>query len=148
MKVYGTFTIALFILLGLNLQAQVVSANITVQQADSLIQARALDADLVILDIRTDMEFNAGHLENAIQINFLKRTGKLKMWKLDRSKAYIIYCRSGKRSQTALDMMKQRKFKEVYNMLGGIKSWTKEGYAVVKEEFEDVEFEKGRKIKK
>ena len=45
-------------------------------------------------------------------------------------------------------MMKGRKFPEVYNMLGGIKDWTKEGYVVIKEQFEDVEFEKGKKIKK
>ena len=125
---------AVFLLAGLSLQGQVINTSITTQQADSLIKTRINDSSLVILDIRTDMEFASGHLENAVQVNFLERRGKLKMWKMDRNKTYVIYCRSGKRSKTALDMMKDRKFEEVYNMLGGIKEWRKDGLYIAKEE--------------
>jgi rhodanese-related sulfurtransferase len=133
MKHYRTFLTAFFLLAGLALQAQVINKSITIQQADSLIKMRINDSSLVVLDIRTDMEFASGHLENAVQISFIERSGKKKIWMLDRNKAYLVYCRSGKRSKSALDMMKDRKFKEVYNMLGGIKAWKKEGYYVAKE---------------
>ena len=148
MKHFRTILISCFLLAGLALQGQIINESITVQQTDSLIKARFLSADFVVLDIRTEMEFTAGHLENAVQVNFLKRRGKREMWKLDRNKAYLIYCRSGKRSKSALDMMKDKKFKEVYNMLGGIKDWNKEDYPVVKEDVIDGEFKQGKKIKK
>ncbi len=148
MKLKFTPLLVLLFITICSLNAQEINTSITVQQSDSLIRARSLDTNFVILDIRTDMEYTAGHLGNAIQIDFLKKRGKREMWKLDRTKAYLIYCRSGRRSKSALDMMKERKFPEVYNMLGGIKDWTKEGYVVIKEQFEDVEFEKGKKIKK
>jgi len=133
MKLFRTILISCFLLAGLALQAQVINTSITTQQADSLIKVRVNDPSFVVLDIRTDMEFASGHLENVVQINFLERRGKKKIWMLDRNKAYLIYCRSGRRSKSALDMMKDKKFKEVYNMLGGIKAWTKEGYYVAKE---------------
>lgn len=53
---------------------------------------------------------------------------KTEMGKLDKSKPYGIYCRSGKRSGNALVVMKNMGFEEVYNLLGGMKGWLKAGY--------------------
>jgi len=53
---------------------------------------------------------------------------KAEMAKLDKSKAYGVYCRSGKRSANALAAMKDMGFEEVYNLLGGMKGWLKAGY--------------------
>jgi len=133
MKLLHTFFVSCILVAGLSLQAQVISKNLSVQQADSLIKARANDASFVVLDIRTDMERAGGYLENSVFVNFLIKQGKDKMWKLDRNKAYLIYCRSGKRSKWALDLMKEKGFKEVYNMLGGIKAWKAAGLKVGQE---------------
>jgi len=51
---------------------------------------------------------------------------------LNKNKIYLIYCRSGRRSENALNMMKELDFREVYNMLGGINSWKAEGLPTTK----------------
>ncbi len=45
---------------------------------------------------------------------------------------YLIYCRSGRRSAGALDMMEEIGFREVYNMVGGIVQWEAERLPIVK----------------
>jgi rhodanese-related sulfurtransferase len=112
---------------------QGVYGDITVNQADSLIKARP-DSSVVILDVRTPGEYEKGHLKGAVMVNFLKRGFNRKLSKLDRDKAYIVYCKSGGRSAKTLTKMKKRKFREAYNMLGGIRDWTKEGYDIIIED--------------
>ena len=46
--------------------------------------------------------------------------------KLDKSKSYFIYCKSGARSGQTCELMKQKGFKKVYNLEGGILGWTGE----------------------
>ena len=53
---------------------------------------------------------------------------------LDKSKTYLIYCRSGRRTGETLQMMKELYFTEVYNMLGGINSWKSKGLPTIKKE--------------
>ena len=142
MKLKLAFVFTLFLLGTISLQAQSGIHNITVHQADSLIMARADNPDFVILDIRTPAEFDKGHIENSEMLNFLNKKGKKAIFKLDKKKSYLIYCRSGGRSGNLLKKMKNRRFKEVYNMLGGIKAWTKEGYKLTEEEKKDEEVEK------
>ncbi len=121
---------AIILLAGIAVQAQHKYHNITVQQADSLIKARADNPDFVVLDIRTPVEYEKGHLENSEMLNFLTTKGKREIFKLDKEKSYLIYCRSGGRTGKLLKKMKIRRFHEVYNMLGGMKAWTKEGLPV------------------
>ena len=102
--------------------------NITPSQAYQLIKTK----NVTILDVRTPREFYSGHLPNAINIDFYSPTFKYKLSKLDKNKAYLIYCRTGHRSGIALKTMKELGFMEVYNMLGGITRWKYEGYPVVR----------------
>ena len=50
--------------------------------------------------------------------------------KLDKSKAYGVYCGSGNRSGKAMAAMHKMGFKEVYNLAGGMKGWHQAGNAV------------------
>ena len=52
--------------------------------------------------------------------------------KLDKDKAYFIYCRSGNRSGRAMPIMKELGFKEVYNLSVGIQEWIAEGLPIIK----------------
>lgn len=125
--------LATVLLAALQLQAQNLYKNITVHQADSLIKARADHPDFVILDVRTPLEYSNGHLENSVMINYLSRKDRKKLWKLDKNKSYLIYCRSGGRSLKAMKEAEKHEFREVYNMLGGMRDWYKEGYPIVVE---------------
>jgi len=90
------------------------------------------DKKVVILDIRTFDEFKEGHIQNAINIDFYSDSFEKDLDKLDKTKTYIIYCRSGNRSGLALKTMEELKFMEVYNVLGGIGSISRIKYPLVK----------------
>lgn len=82
------------------------------------------DENAVILDVRTDDEFNDGYIENAIHIDIHKGQGFIdELDKLDKSKNYYVYCRSGARSGKACQIMNEMGFANSYNLLGGILDW-------------------------
>jgi rhodanese-related sulfurtransferase len=109
-----------------------VSQDLTVAEAYALAQENQNNPDFILLDVRTPEEFTASHLKNAIQIDYYAADFKTEIDKLDRSKAYLVYCRTGHRSGIARDMMKEMGFTRLYNMAGGITEWFAQGYPVVK----------------
>ena len=86
------------------------------------------NTDAVILDVRTPEEFNSGHLENAINIDFKAHNFSLQINQLSKDTPYLIYCRSGARSFNACMLMQNMGFKKVVNLKGGILDWN---YAIV-----------------
>lgn len=102
-------------------------SDVTVKKAAEMIEQMSADASLVILDVRTKGEFDSGHLNDAINIDVKSTSFKEKISKLDKDKTYLVYCRSGRRSKTAQNIMKELHFKEAINMLGGFIAWKKSG---------------------
>ena len=82
----------------------------------------------IILDVRRPVEFNAGHLENAININYFDNDFITQVSKLDKSKTLLIHCASGGRSSAAMNKLKGNDFSIMYNMLGGFSAWEKSGF--------------------
>ena len=81
----------------------------------------------VIIDVRTDDEFSTGYIGGAVNIDFYMGNKFIsEIDKLDKSKSYFIYCKSGARSGQTCELMKQKGFKKVYNLEGGILGWTGE----------------------
>jgi thioredoxin len=76
-----------------------------------------------LIDVRTEGEFMEEHLPNAININFNEKDFEAKIKKLDKTKPTFIYCLSGGRSGSAMEIFAKNGFKEVYNMQGGILQW-------------------------
>ena len=74
----------------------------------------------VIIDNRTNEEYETGHIEGALLIDYHSSDFEDKIDELDRDKTYLIYCRSGRRSLAAMNLMKEYGFREVYNLEGGI----------------------------
>lgn len=89
------------------------------------------DPAVVVIDVRTPEEFAAGHLENATSINVEGADFADKIARLDKSATYALYCRSGNRSNVALQAMKQAGFTKVHHLVGGIGAWQAAGGAVV-----------------
>ena len=100
--------------------------DVTPGEAFTLIESNQHNPDFVIIAIQTSPEFASGHIENAINIDFNCDTYHDEINNLDRSKTYLIYCRSGRGSRNTLRMMVTLKFKEVYNISGGILAWEAE----------------------
>lgn len=76
--------------------------------------------DVVILDVRTPEEYKETHVTGARNIDFKNSTFKDEIEKLDKSKTYKLYCRSGNRSGKAMEMMKTMGFRDLEN-LGSVK---------------------------
>ena len=78
----------------------------------------------VVLDVRTEEEFESGYIPNAINIDI--QMGNIfidEINTLDKNKSYYVYCRSGARSAQAVQLMRDLGFNETYNLLGGILEW-------------------------
>ncbi|MUU79699.1 rhodanese-like domain-containing protein [Winogradskyella endarachnes] len=82
------------------------------------------DNNAVVLDVRTQEEVDEGIIPNAIHIDIHKGQGFIyELEKLDKTKNYYVYCRSGARSGQACGIMNQLDFKNTYNLVGGIMGW-------------------------
>ncbi|MBC2839125.1 rhodanese-like domain-containing protein [Robiginitalea sp. SC105] len=82
------------------------------------------DPDAVILDVRTDEEVEDGYIPGSIQIDFYRGQGFLdELDKLDKSKSYYVYCRSGNRSGQACSLMNSKGFERTFNLKGGMLEW-------------------------
>jgi rhodanese-related sulfurtransferase len=82
------------------------------------------DENALILDVRTEAEFNDGFIANAIQIDIHQMADFLEqIQKLDKNKNYYVYCRSGARSAKACAIMNELGFENAYNLVGGILDW-------------------------
>ncbi|AEH06459.1 rhodanese-like domain-containing protein [Methanothermococcus okinawensis] len=90
------------------------------------------DDELYILDVRTPAEYKERHIKNAKLINVNDAEFENEINKLDKSKKYIVYCRSGVRSMKACEIMEKSGFKELYNLIGGITNWKNNGFPVEK----------------
>ncbi|OYX83780.1 MAG: rhodanese [Flavobacteriales bacterium 32-34-25] len=92
-------------------------------QEDWIAQLEA-DENAVILDVRTEDECDEGIIANAINIDIHKGQDFIsEIEKLDKSKNYYVYCRSGARSGKACEIMNELGFENAYNLLGGMLDW-------------------------
>ncbi len=101
-------------------------AHLSPQEAYALIQEQQGNADFVILDVRTATEFKHAFIENAVNLDFYSADFQNELKGLDPQKAYLIYCRSGKRSAKAQQLMQKLGFVETYNMTQGINGWSRQ----------------------
>jgi len=89
-------------------------------------------AGIVVLDVRTPAEFAEGHLPNAINVDFESGSFEEELASLDKSATYAVYCRSGRRSAVAVDLMQKAGFTKLFNLDGGVIDWSASGYPLVK----------------
>lgn len=77
--------------------------------------------DMVILDVRTIKEFDAGHIDGAmnIPIDDLRRN----LDRLDRKGQIIIYCKTGYRAYLGLRILKNSGFSDIKLLNGSYMSW-------------------------
>nr|WP_290665566.1 rhodanese-like domain-containing protein [Ardenticatena sp.] len=101
--------------------------TVTPDEGVALIRAHKDDPNFVILDVRTPEEFTAGHIEGAQNIDFYAPDFEQQLAKLDKTKTYFVYCRSGNRSGQTIPIMKKLGFQHVYELRGGIAQWARQG---------------------
>ena len=85
-------------------------------------------SDVVILDVREQDEWDAGHIPGALFIPMSEIQGRLS--EVPKDKTVIVQCRSGNRSSQVTDYLQQQGFTNVRNMAGGINQWQAAGLPV------------------
>jgi phage shock protein E len=71
---------------------------------------------LIIIDVRTEAEWNEGHIEGAILIPYEVIGEKIGAVTKDKSSRTYVYCRSGRRSQIAKKSLEKLGYKDVVNI--------------------------------
>ena len=84
----------------------------------------AADTNAVILDVRTEDEWQEGIIPGAILNDIYKGQGFIyRLEELDKTKNYYVYCKAGGRSAQACSIMNQLGFEFTYNLEGGMMHW-------------------------
>lgn len=81
--------------------------------------------DALVLDVREEKEYQAGHLLNAKLLplaTLSERIGELEKY---RDKPIVVVCRSGNRSSSACVTLGKQGFAQAYNLAGGVMAWQK-----------------------
>jgi len=88
--------------------------------------------DAVVLDVRTDKEFNEGHIINSIHIPQADIKARIKELEKHKDKPIIVSCRSGQRSGQVCGTLKKQGFDNIYNLAGGVGAWQSANFPLTK----------------
>ncbi|MCR4765454.1 MAG: rhodanese-like domain-containing protein [Bacteroidaceae bacterium] len=88
------------------------------------------EPNVQLLDVRTPEEFEAGHIDGAIMIDYKtdpegfvqKAEAQLK-----KDHPVALYCRSGRRSHAAAELLAKAGFQQIVELQGGIMAWQQAG---------------------
>ncbi len=96
-----------------------VYMNINAQQAKEIMDT---ETGYVILDVRTQEEFDSGHVPGAILIPDYEIKEKAPQVLTDKNQKILVYCRSGRRSKLACEELVNLGYTNLYEF-GGIIDW-------------------------
>ena len=102
----------------------IAHADVTPQAKQSMVQSEK--AKGVWIDVRSAEEFNAGHLQDAVNIPHDKIIEGVKAIGSDKDAPINLYCRSGRRAEAALTELKNAGYTNVTNH-GGYEDLVKKG---------------------
>ena len=80
----------------------------------------SMENNAVLLDVRTPEEHKSGYLEGAVLLPLAELESKISSKVADKNTPVYIYCRSGRRAETAVETLKAMGYTDLHN-LGGLK---------------------------
>lgn len=116
---YAIKTFAFILLLGFSSCQQETGNTKVYLNATEVKQLITSEQEVVVLDVRTPSEFQDGHLEGAVNIDYTSPDFEQEIAKLDTAATYLLYCKSGNRSNKATAVMKRKNFNNIYNATVG-----------------------------
>jgi len=97
-------------------------------EARETIRKRSADPGFVLLDVRTPKEFGEERIPGAVMVDYKSPAFRDEIAKLDRGKSYLVYCRTGNRTDGTAKVMRELGFRNVSVMMGGITKWKEAGF--------------------
>ena len=96
-----------------------VYVNITAEEAKQIMDT---EEGYIILDVRTQEEYNQGHIPGSIVISHEEITEKAEEVLTDKDQLILVYCRSGRRSKIAAEALMELGYTNIKEF-GGIIDW-------------------------
>ena len=115
----------------------VISCNAQQKKGVELVQpaefAQAIKTEGQLIDVRTPKEYKSGHIKGAVNMHLYDSDFEQRIDTLDKNKTVYVYCKVGGRSAEAVDIMKNKGFKHIVELDGGIDAWNDINLPVAKE---------------
>ncbi|TLU66647.1 rhodanese-like domain-containing protein [Thalassotalea litorea] len=89
--------------------------------------------DFLLLDVRSPEEYNESHITGAVNIPHDTLDQNQPLLKSYRGKNIVVYCRSGRRAQMAIDTLKENNFQRVSHLEGDFQQWQANELPLTKE---------------
>ncbi|MDX1434566.1 MAG: rhodanese-like domain-containing protein [Gammaproteobacteria bacterium] len=116
--------LALLVILGAFAWTFLQGAGRGVKRLSPLDATRLINSeDAVVLDVRTDGEFNQGHIVNAVHVPQKQVGEQIEKLKKYRDRPIIAACRTGQISGSVCNVLRKHGFENVYNLQGGLVAW-------------------------
>ena len=96
-----------------------VYVNITAEEAKQIMDS---EEGYIILDVRTQEEYDQGHIPGATQISHEEIAEKAEEVLTDKEQLILVYCRSGRRSKIAAEALAELGYTNIKEF-GGISDW-------------------------
>ena len=96
-----------------------VYVNITAEEAKQIMDT---EEGYIILDVRTQEEYDQGHIPGAIVISHEEIAEKAEKMLTDKDQLILVYCRSGRRSKIAAETLVELGYTNIKEF-GGIIDW-------------------------
>ena len=119
---------SLLLLFSIAVLAQIQTVGI--EEFEKLLYATKAEQ---LIDVRTSQEFVKYHIRSAKNIDYRSSGFRKEIEKLDKKKPVLIYCLAGVRSKAVLDIFRKAGFTTVYELRGGINSWSRFGKPIVED---------------
>lgn len=95
--------------------------EINVQELKQMIDSKS---NFILLDVRSDNEVLVSKINSSIHIPMHEIPNRLN--EIDKDKLVIVQCKLGQRSAKVCEFLIENNYKNVKNLIGGIKAWSKE----------------------
>lgn len=126
-----TNVLLIIVLLSISVLGCVTDLNDDAGYTDvSIDEAKAMidSGEYFLLDVRTQEEYDAGHIDSPVLIPYDELENRLDEVPADMP--VLVYCRTARRSAIASRVLADNGYSKVYNMAGGIAAWQDAGYPV------------------
>ena len=85
------------------------------------------DSEYTLIDVRTQDEFDLGHINSAINLDFYSDTFKNDILSLPKNETIVLYCRTNNRSSKTATILQENGYRNILVIKGGISEWVKNG---------------------
>ncbi|MCH9634725.1 MAG: Sulfurtransferase [Chlamydiae bacterium] len=95
------------------------------------LQSELKKSNLLLIDVREDLEWSLGYLPHAIHISKGTLERDIEKVEPNKNRKIVLYCSGGYRSALAADNLQKMGYTQIFSLAGGSKGWTEQNFPIV-----------------